>query len=284
MKKSQIILIGLIVIVSLILSIFSIVKILKDEPDKELIQQELEELEVEQGQEQGIEQGEIPIDDAGQDGSSIPSGLVQATEGVTREYISNFDFEGAEQYSTNVLSDYNSEQSEEYQDSKNVFIESTWMAQLPVLESHEQYDLMRGLVKDLKDPENHLMGALYIDRNERVYLFSSPDSLNPVFHNGVVVTDKKTISKEDEKYGEISNYFLTEDLEVTQIDIVLNGYPLKAFMVAMDDKMHLYSIDKVNDSFVPFKTINEWNEASEEFNEVDEVEIEMIEEDGLDNE
>ena len=165
MKKSTIILCGIIILAILVVSISFMIKTIKNpevtKEDLDLIDDSRVVDNVEEKEKNDFNDGLTDFSEVDKmdgevvtgksDGRLLSLENAKEIESVSRQYVSNFEFTEAEQYMTNRLSDLNVLDSDAFEGIKKYYYDLPFLCQLPELKEYEDTETMLNLIEGLKD-------------------------------------------------------------------------------------------------------------------------------------
>ena len=279
MKKSTIILCGIIILAILVVSISFMIKTIKNpevtKEDLDLIDDSRVVDNVEEKEKNDFNDGLTDFSEVDKmdgevvtgksDGRLLSLENAKEIESVSRQYVSNFEFTEAEQYMTNRLSDLNVLDSDAFEGIKKYYYDLPFLCQLPELKEYEDTETMLNLIEGLKDEENYLIASLFLERPDRLTLFKTPESLNPVFYGTIDVKGVEEVDRSDSIYKEVDFFYKDKaPFKVTKISFEIEKNPLKAYIVNANNKLDLYKIMDEDGYESVYYTIDEWNKISGE--------------------
>ena len=104
-----------------------------------------------------------------------------------------------------------------------------------------------------------------MERPDRLTLFKTPESLNPVFYGTIDVKGVEEVDRSDSIYKEVDFFYKDKaPFKVTKISFEIEKNPLKAYIVNANNKLDLYKIMDEDGYESVYYTIDEWNKISGE--------------------
>lgn len=186
--------------------------------------------------------------------------------------LMNFNAHDAISYLDTELAKYNLDSdAESFVKIDNLYRDLSKMVQVNYALQNGEEEIVYDIIKNIEQPLVHLISTLSLDREQRLPLIGSVESLNPVFDGGISLETPLIQSN----YDVMTAY---DVLEVAIIPFEIEGNQLIADYLYTTNGLILYRIYEKSEGSTHYLTIKEWEEMMNISNTSSEEEKEVTNE------